>query len=657
MLRLRRLIAMHLVAFYLVGNVHSASAADSTWTGETNDINLADNWGGTLPTGGVATFTAVGDHNPVLTADFSARYLSWAESVDAAYTLTGPFLLSLGDSATNVNGVAANSSDFNVTIDTAQLDLARTATIVSGDWIIDANDRGTGNLTIGHSGGSMVLRMGMSSGSVSSTPTISAFNSTTVTVYPTVDLSASTTTSGTREVRLNPASGSTINLFGGISGTGTDKPSRLVRAIGSGGKIVLGNSAAWDGIMRIATSDLEIYDSNSLGVTGSGATYTEILSGTSTGALRLTNNITTGETIYLYERTTTAKPQLRNISGSNTLTGTVVNDRPDTSGFCMISSDGTAVGDLLTISGDVRRTSLDGNGHSDLWLMGAGNGAITGNITQDGTNNVWTEVRKTGAGMWTLSGANNNYTGTTTVEEGILSLGSTGALTNTSTIDIKTNGTLDVSGQSGFTVGAAVSQTIKGDGTVLGNVAIAAGSTFAVDYNGSLIDSLTISGAFDIANATIDFNNLGDALTPGVHVIATYGFLAGMEFASVIDKPNGFVIDYDFMGNQIALVAPSPGDFNADGNVDGDDFSVWQMNFPTASGAGLAQGDADGDGDVDGADFVAWQTNFQLPSATSPVPEPHSILLLCMGSFLLMARGYQTVAARRLRRSKRTINL
>jgi hypothetical protein len=374
MLRRRPLIVASFVAFCMVLGWHSTSVADSTWVGTTNDINLADNWGGTLPVGAVATFTAAGNHNPVLTADFSARYLSWAESVDAAYTLTGPFLLSLGDSAASVNGVAANSSDFNVTIDTTQLDLARTATIVSGDWIIDVNDRGTGNLTIGHSGGSMVLRMGMTNGgNVSSTPTVSAFNSTTVTIYPTVDFSASTTTSGTREFRLNPASGSTINLFGGISGTGTDKPSRLVRAIGSGGKIALGNSGAWDGIMRIATSDVEIYDNNSLGAAGLGTSYTETLSGTSTGALRLTNGIATPETIYLYERTTTANPQLRNISGSNTLTGTIINDRPNTTGYCMISSDGIASGDLLTISGDITRTSLAGNGLSDLWLMGYGN--------------------------------------------------------------------------------------------------------------------------------------------------------------------------------------------------------------------------------------------------------------------------------------------
>jgi hypothetical protein len=71
-------------------------------------------------------------------------------------------------------------------------------------------------------------------------------------------------------------------------------------------------------------------------------------------------------------------------------------------------------------------------------------------------------------------------------------------------------------------------------------------------------------------------------------------------------------------------VVPIPGDFDADGDVDGADFTVWQTNFPKGSGATLAQGDADGDGDVDGADFVVWQTNFPFApgSGAAPVPEP-----------------------------------
>jgi hypothetical protein len=80
-----------------------------------------------------------------------------------------------------------------------------------------------------------------------------------------------------------------------------------------------------------------------------------------------------------------------------------------------------------------------------------------------------------------------------------------------------------------------------------------------------------------------------------------------------------------------------PGDFNADGLVDGDDLSRWQTGYGTLTGAENSNGDADGDGDVDGSDFLAWQRNFGVSSQdfsgglTGPsvaVPEPGTVVLL-----------------------------
>jgi glucose/arabinose dehydrogenase len=82
-----------------------------------------------------------------------------------------------------------------------------------------------------------------------------------------------------------------------------------------------------------------------------------------------------------------------------------------------------------------------------------------------------------------------------------------------------------------------------------------------------------------------------------------------------------------------------PGDFNADGLVDGDDLSRWQAGYGTLIGSENANGDADGDGDVDGRDFLAWQRNLGVSSQdftgdlTSPavaVPEPGTVILLGM---------------------------
>jgi hypothetical protein len=90
------------------------------------------------------------------------------------------------------------------------------------------------------------------------------------------------------------------------------------------------------------------------------------------------------------------------------------------------------------------------------------------------------------------------------------------------------------------------------------------------------------------------------------------------------------------------LSLATPGDFDADGDVDGSDFIAWQSHFPLATGATLADGDADGDGDVDGADFVVWQTNFPYtPGAgAAPVAEPSALLLAGCGitAFALFGR-------------------
>jgi hypothetical protein len=53
----------------------------------------------------------------------------------------------------------------------------------------------------------------------------------------------------------------------------------------------------------------------------------------------------------------------------------------------------------------------------------------------------------------------------------------------------------------------------------------------------------------------------------------------------------------------------TPGDFDGDADVDGDDLTIWSAGFGMASGAARANGDANGDAAVDGADYLLWQQN------------------------------------------------
>jgi hypothetical protein len=92
----------------------------------------------------------------------------------------------------------------------------------------------------------------------------------------------------------------------------------------------------------------------------------------------------------------------------------------------------------------------------------------------------------------------------------------------------------------------------------------------------------------------------------------------------------------------IAATAPTlAGDFNADGQVNAADLSVWRNNFGV-SGATRAQGDADGDADVDGNDFLVWQGQVGAVGAAavqSAVPEPAAGALLVVGACSIVLRG------------------
>ena len=186
-------------------------------------------------------------------------------------------------------------------------------------------------------------------------------------------------------------------------------------------------------------------------------------------------------------------------------------------------------------------------------------------------------LTKNGSGQLTLSG-NNTYTGPTTVAAGVLALSGSGSISGSTTIDVASGATLDVSGVSDnpWTLGA--SQTLEGNGTVYGGLTaaghIAPGNsigmldvsgdltisgTLDVEYDGdrSLIDLLAVTGNLDISGATVDFSPLNSALTGSPHIFASYGSLTGSQFNVVADLPAGYTIDYNYAGNNIALI-PEP---------------------------------------------------------------------------------------------------
>jgi len=79
-----------------------------------------------------------------------------------------------------------------------------------------------------------------------------------------------------------------------------------------------------------------------------------------------------------------------------------------------------------------------------------------------------------------------------------------------------------------------------------------------------------------------------------------------------------------------------PGDYDGDGEVNADDYAVWQLDFGTS----LTAADGNSDGIVDAADYAIWRDNLDMAGAaslellnrtTTVVPEPSALWL--MGAF------------------------
>ena len=149
---------------------------------------------------------------------------------------------------------------------------------------------------------------------------------------------------------------------------------------------------------------------------------------------------------------------------------------------------------------------------------------------------------------------------------------------------------------------------------------LADGDTFTVD------DPLLVTNAQDETTLlTNEFQTIssllsstGDTLTLMLTAISN-----GDDAASFASEAYAFdnILIQGFTG--------TTGDFDQDGDVDGNDFLAWQRGFGV--GNTLAEGDANGDGVIDQSDLEIWQNQFggqNASQAAGAVPEPTSSVLL-----------------------------
>ena len=348
---------------------------------------------------------------------------------------------------------------------------------------------------------------------------------------------------------------------------------------GFGGTLILGGTNTFLGNVNINAGALWIHNSYGLGL---GVKTVQLTAGTA-GQCTLHldgsgGNIDLGPNISY--NTSYVTGTIYNEGGDNTIEGTfnLTSGGGDTSIFANAGS--------LTLTGSLIPNTTGRN----LEIGGAGNGTNTiGGYISDGSGaNTLSGLLKMGTGNWTLLG-NNTFSGITAVEGGTLVLGATGTLPLTTSINVYSNATLDVSLAAAAAGGVWTNngKSFLGSGTVNGNVALAnnsllqpggSGSRGTLTFNNNLTLSLGVTNQFDLGTdltpgtgsndlvvvhgnldpqgSTISINPL-QPLSPGTYRLFTY---AGSKLSSfnptpLVSTPSRYILAVDeTTPNQINLI-------------------------------------------------------------------------------------------------------
>ena len=212
-----------------------------------------------------------------------------------------------------------------------------------------------------------------------------------------------------------------------------------------------------------------------------------------------------------------------------------------------------------TLAGLIRTTAFNSTvTNSDLAVSTLNLDVPSGSPSYSGLISGNLELVKLGDGTQELTTA-NSYTGTTTVSAGTLQVSNlSGSATGSGAVTVAAGATLAGIGIVGGDVvvdGQVSPGVTTGVLTANSNVTFNSGSTLRIglgDASAPKQDLLAVVGSLSATGATLDFDVTG-TLADSVYVIATYTGSAPTGFTAV-DVPAGFVVDYDYNGNSIALV-------------------------------------------------------------------------------------------------------
>jgi autotransporter-associated beta strand protein len=212
----------------------------------------------------------------------------------------------------------------------------------------------------------------------------------------------------------------------------------------SGGTFIgINNTGTRVGTIRAASSQALGSGPVTIGFGGNDASATlEVDAG-----ITLTNSIT-------LPGRNNASRIIDNVSGNNSLTGAFTL----TTGGTEYSIESAA--GLLTLGslGNPLIAAIPNSSTRNFNLGGAGNGIIAGDLNLT-NGNLNMQINKSGAGAWTIAGA-LDFTGNTTVTQGILSIASDDVFDDNSTVTLASNSSLNLSHSGTDQVGALIINNI-----------------------------------------------------------------------------------------------------------------------------------------------------------------------------------------------------
>ncbi|MEZ0387357.1 MAG: beta strand repeat-containing protein, partial [Verrucomicrobium sp.] len=343
---------------------------------------------------------------------------------------TGTNVSDLPGYSTGSNLSITGASEGNVTV-TAGTTQLNTITMV-GKCDSRSIAIGAGNLIrFGAAGGIQIL---------------SEAKSLTVGATPGAGQITAGTTGSTELILTNNSASSTLLINAQIIDNGGSGGSTDVSINGTG-NTVLATANTYTGLTQVLSGSVEAAHNQALGAVGSGTTSRTVVS--SGAALEVSGNLSNmAENLLLNGSGISSGGALRNVSGTNTLSGTITlgaATRISSDAGTLILSKGAAATTIITLA---QNLTFAGNGNIEVQSRIA-NG--TGTIT------------KTGNGMLILSG-NNNFTTSISITGGTLRFNNVNALGTVAGGVTVSGGTLDITNNT-----TTLAETLSLSGAGLGN--------------------------------------------------------------------------------------------------------------------------------------------------------------------------------------------